>query len=122
MTLKDYALARIDALEKRVGTEAGKTLDSGHPDAIHDLRVSIRRLTQSLRALEQVAGKQRVKRTRRRLRKWMDAAAEIRNRDIALELVEASGTALDSPLAMRLKKDRDTAHQRLARLLAESRT
>ncbi|MFN7933290.1 MAG: CHAD domain-containing protein [Bryobacteraceae bacterium] len=119
MTLQIYADRKIAELESRVEAEARKTLENGHADAIHDLRVSIRRLTQALRAFESLVGKQRVKQARRRLRRWMDAAAEIRNRDIALELLAASGIEADSSIAQRVIAEREAAHGRLAQLLAE---
>ncbi|MBL8221610.1 MAG: CHAD domain-containing protein [Bryobacterales bacterium] len=122
MILRDYAGKKIAELENRVRTEAAKTLANGSADAIHDLRVSIRRLTQALRALESVIGKQQAKQTRRKLRKWMNAAAEIRNRDIALELLEDAGITDDSPVVERVKAGRDAAHEQLALLLARSQS
>lgn len=120
MILRDYTNKKIAELEKRVQKETARTLADDSADAIHDLRVSIRRLTQALRALESVIGKQEARRTRRRLRKWMNAAAEIRNRDIALELLESAGIAEDNPVVERVKSSRDAAHQQLAQLLAGS--
>ena len=119
MTLQVYAEGKIGELEARVESEARKTLENGHADAIHDLRVSIRRLTQALRAFEALVGKKRAKQLRRRLRRWMDAAAEIRNRDIALELLTASGMEAEGAVAGRLIAARQAAHDRLAQLLAE---
>ena len=119
MTLQVYAERKIGELEARVESEARKTLENGHADAIHDLRVSIRRLTQALRAFEALVGKKRAKQLRRRLRRWMDAAAEIRNRDIALELLAASGMEAGGAVAGRLIAARQAAHDRLAQLLAE---
>ncbi len=121
MTLLAYVEQNIAALQARVAKEAQNTLANGNPDAIHDLRVSIRRLSQALRAFEPVIGKRQARQTRRHLRRWMDEAAEIRNRDIALELLASSGTPLDSPVAKRLQAGRDQAHKRLALLLARSK-
>ena len=119
MTVEAYAEKKLKELEARVETEAGKTLANGHADAIHDLRVSIRRLTQALRALEPMIGKKRVKTARRRLRRWMDEAAEIRNRDIALELLVAAGISADDDLGKKLSSERQAAHDRLVGLLKE---
>lgn len=118
MTLQVYAEKKIAELEKRVETEAVKTLGNGHAEAIHDLRVSIRRFSQALRAFEQVIGKRRAKRVRRSLRVWMDAAAEIRNRDIAIELLSAAGVEEQSAVTERLKKGRAAAQDRLTLLLS----
>lgn len=118
MTLRAYAESKIAELEARVKKETARTLANGDPDAIHDLRVSIRRLTQALRAFADVIGRRRARRTRRKLRVWMDAAAEIRNRDIALELLAAAGVPPDSALSRQTADSRAAAQKRLAELLA----
>jgi CHAD domain-containing protein len=85
-----------------------------HPDdpgAIHDLRVSIRRLTQCFRVFRAP-----VKKMRRRLHKIMERCGAVRNCDIALQLLAECGLA-ESPSAPKLKKERADASRKLHRYL-----
>jgi CHAD domain-containing protein len=77
--------------------------------AIHDLRVSIRRLSQCLRIFRQFFPNKEVKRIHRRLRAVMDLAAVVRNRDIARELLERAGGG--PPLRARLIEQRKHAER-----------
>lgn len=85
------------------------------PDAIHDLRVSIRRLTQCFRVFHAPA-----KKMRRRLHKIMQHCGAVRNCDIALELLAECGLP-ESPSIPRLKKSRESAAQKLHRNLKKER-
>src|ERR1700688_2454022 len=82
-----------------------------HPDeeAIHDLRVSIRRLSQCLQEFRQFFPRHETKKILRQLGKVMDLAAEMRNRDIAIELVgEPEGAAQPEFLA-NMRREREQA-------------
>lgn len=81
-------------------------------DAIHDLRVSIRRLSESLRVFHQFFPEDKVKRVRRRLRRLMDFAAVVRDRDIALQLLSGAGMP-DGDLAALVRQERDAAEREL---------
>ena len=69
-----------------------------HPneEAIHDLRVSIRRLSQCLREFHQFFPRRQTKKILKQLGKVMDLAAEMRNRDVAIELIGKSGRLAES--------------------------
>jgi CHAD domain-containing protein len=89
-----------------------------HPDdpgAIHDLRVSIRRLTQCFRIFHAPANKMR-----RRLHKIMEHCGAVRNCDIALELLAECGLPESRSVAS-LKKSREDAAERLHRSLKKER-
>jgi CHAD domain-containing protein len=60
-------------------------------DAVHRLRVSIRRLQQALRVFAQYLKTSGVKRVRTQLKKAMRAAGDLRNHDIAIELIKKNG-------------------------------
>jgi len=85
------------------------------PDAIHDLRVSIRRLTQCFRVFHAPA-----KKMRKRLHKIMQHCGAVRNCDIALELLAECGLP-ESPSVPKLKKSRERAAQKLHRNLKKER-
>jgi CHAD domain-containing protein len=60
-------------------------------EAVHRLRVSIRRLQQALRIFRQYLKSSGVKRVRAELKKVMTVAGDLRNHDIALDLIKKSG-------------------------------
>lgn len=75
-------------------------------DSVHDLRTSIRRLSECLRGFEELFPGGEAGRLRRRLRKLMQLAAEVRNRDIAGELFLKANVPSDDALFQRLKTER----------------
>lgn len=91
-----------------------------HPDdqeAIHDLRVSIRRVTQSLRTFRGLLDPAPLKRFRGRLRKLMDLCAAVRNCDVALDLLPQVGITGNATM----KKTRVEAEKSLHRRLKKER-
>lgn len=113
MTLEAFARQRVAGLIDRLEAEVKRAATERHADAIHDLRVSIRRLTQALRAFRPMFGKKAIKQIRTRLREVMDAAAEIRSRDIALDLFKAAEVPLHSPACAQLRKQRQGHSRKL---------
>ena len=89
-------------------------------EAIHDLRVSIRRLSQCLREFRQFFPRHRTRKILAQLAKMMDLAAEARNRDIALELI-GGGSSAKSAFAANLRKEREVAKQELTAALTRWR-
>ncbi len=88
---------------------------SDDPGAIHDLRVSIRRLFQCFRIFGAP-----VKKLRRRLHKIMQRCGAVRNCDIALDLLVECGLPA-SPSVPQLKKEREDAARKLHRTLKKER-
>ena len=68
--------------------EAVRLQDS---DAVHRMRVSARRLQQALRVFRQYFNKSGVRRIRKQLKSCLKAAGELRNHDIAIELLDKYG-------------------------------
>ncbi len=87
-------------------------------DAIHDLRVSIRRLSQCMREFLRFFPKHEARKILKQLGKLMDLAAEMRNRDIAIELIGKDG---GSAFLGRLRQEREQAKQVLASELVQWR-
>ena len=94
-----------------------------HPDeeAIHDLRVSIRRLSQCLREFRQFFPKRKVKGMLKELGRVMDLAAEMRNRDIAIELIGKDAGSAGPELFANLRDERELAKRELTRALVQWR-
>lgn len=90
------------------------------PDAIHDLRVSIRRVTQCFRTFRGLLDPVPVKKLRRRLHKLMDLCAAVRNCDVALDLLHEVGIA-EGALVSKLKKTRAGTEEELHRRLKKER-
>ena len=111
----DYARAQAKARLRKLAEEVKRASAAPDPDAIHDLRVSIRRFGQCLRAFGQFFPPKKRKRVRTRMRKVMDVAAEIRDRDIALELLARAGVAEDSEVARAMAAQRSEAERELVR-------
>ena len=94
-----------------------------HPneEAIHDLRVSIRRLSQCLREFQQFFPRRETKKILKQLGKVMDLAAEMRNRDIAIELIGKDGRPSESAFIVNLRQEREQAKRKLSRALVQWR-
>jgi CHAD domain-containing protein len=108
--MRAYAIGQISALLSRLEYEIDHTRQVHDADAVHDLRVTIRRFGQSLRVFSKYIPRSAVKRVRKQLRHIMDLAGEVRNLDITLDLLdEASITA---PVKA-LKKERKVAAREL---------
>jgi len=90
------------------------------PEAIHDLRVSIRRAAQAFKTFADLLYASKVKKLRRRLHKLMDLCADVRNCDIALTLLDQVGIATGASLS-RLKRTRIDAGAKLHRRLMKER-
>ena len=108
-----YAGAQASRRLDRFAFELRRAAKSGDADAIHDLRVAIRRLSQCLRVFGQFFPARNSKKIRRRLRRIMDLAAEIRNRDITLALLREAGVNADTSLCLRITEGRKQAELRL---------
>ena len=99
MTLFEYAAKNIGELIGNVAEESSKAAQDASEDCIHDLRVSIRRLAETLRVFEDVLPDDAADAVRKDLREAMQLAGTIRNHDIALDLARKAkvevGAAFD---------------------------
>ena len=99
----------------------------GDADAIHDLRVAIRRLSQGLRVFRKLLDKTHMRKMRRRLRKLMALSGAVRNCDIAPAVLEAAAAPAAHSWARRLAERRSRAGRELidsmagGKLLAKAR-
>jgi CHAD domain-containing protein len=108
----DYARAQARKRLDKLAAEVERAAAEPNPDAIHDLRVSIRRFGQSLRIFGRFFPAGKRKRARKRMKKAMDLAAEIRDRDIAVELLAKAGLA-EAEAAKMLAEERGRAGEAL---------
>jgi len=90
------------------------------PEAIHDLRVSIRRVVQAFKTFRDLLDPARIKKLRRRLHEVMDLCAAVRNCDVALVLLDQAGITTGASVS-RLKTTRGDAGEKLHRRLQAER-
>ncbi len=117
MTIRDYALERGALLLRRLAFQMYRAARLRDPESIHDLRVAIRRFQQCLVAFAEFFPRGQSKKIRARLHEIMQIAGQIRNRDIALDLLGKSGLPADLELERTWRGEIRQLHGELVRLL-----
>ena len=112
--MRAYALSQTDDLLRRFEHAIERAAESGNADSIHDLRVSIRRLSRCLRVFSQFYPGGHWKKVRKELSGLMRLAGAVRDRDIALELLAKSGITGNRAAVRHLRAERLAAAQQLA--------
>jgi inorganic triphosphatase YgiF len=115
--MRKYAREQAATLLRRLAFRVNRAARFRDPEAIHDLRVSIRRLDQCLTVFHQFFPAGATKRMRRRLAKLMEISGEVRNRDIALDLIRKSGVAGSSAFSAGWIEEKKQFQAELGRLL-----
>ena len=119
--ISKYALKEIKLRRKRFSKNLRHAAKHpADPEAIHDLRVSIRRNVQAFKTFRDLLDPAAVKHLRKRLHKVMDLCAAVRNCDVALTLLEEVGIS-QTPLLSRLKRKRSETAKELRRGLKKER-
>ena len=113
--MRDYVRLHTSILLRRLAYQLNHAAKSGDADAIHDLRVAIRRLSGCLRLFARFYPGHSAKRIRRRLGDLMELAGAVRNLDITLELLGNAGVPAKAPLAASLRDRRRKACAQLER-------
>src|SRR4051794_12063129 len=86
-TFRGFGESTTSELLESAAKAMSEALKSPHPEAVHKMRVSIRRFQQSLRLFSKFLKKRGVREVRRELKTVMDPAGQLRNYDIAIGLV-----------------------------------
>lgn len=115
--MREFAEAQVNAKLERVVAEIERTRTEMSEDAVHDLRVSIRRLAQALRLFGELLGKKAARALRQQVRPLLKCAGEVRNRDIAVGIVRRSKTPGAAQLVKALKAERAALLKELHALL-----
>lgn len=113
--MREYARLHTAILLRRLAYQLTRAAKSADPESIHDLRVSIRRLSGCLRVFAQFYPGNAPKRIRQRLGKLRESAGVVRDLDITLELMGQAGVSPRTPWAARLQDERRQAYRRLER-------
>jgi CHAD domain-containing protein len=111
--MREYARLQTANLLRRFAFQLTRTARSGDAESIHDLRVAIRRLSRCLRVFSQFYPDRSAARIRRQLASVMALAADVRDRDVALELLAEAGVSRRSAVVARLQAERARALREL---------
>ena len=114
MTLREFVIQQTRQRLDRLASEAVRAAESDGEDAVHDLRVAIRRFTQSLILFPDFFPRKAHKKITRRLKKMMNRTSEVRNRDVALDYLSSSE---DPSVRQRLTRERDAFAEDVNRTL-----
>jgi len=117
LSIRKHALQLASVLLRRFAFEVNRTAKPGDPEAIHDLRVSIRRLTHCLRLFERFFPRGEAKEIRRDLKALMTQAAQIRNRDVAIDLLHRAGIRTASAILASMEQEREHGRRQLVESL-----
>ena len=110
--MRDYARHQTAILLRRFAFQVNRTARGANPEAVHDLRVSVRRLSECLRVFARFYPGNTGKRLRRRIADLMKRAGGVRDYDIAMELLAEAGVTARTPLVKSLAAERrKAAHQ-----------
>lgn len=115
--------ARAQALERlsAVSDEMRRARRDPDADAVHDLRVAIRRFLSVLEVFPECFSANRAAKGVKRLKRALTAAGEVRDRDIALALAARPESGESSGLCERLMEERQRSAARLRNTLKKKR-
>jgi CHAD domain-containing protein len=111
--MKEFAQLQVSTLLRRLAAQVKRTGEVADVDSVHDLRVAIRRLSRALRSFAQFFPGKSWKRIRKELSNLMDAAAAVRDNDVALELIEKAGAGERARLTLTVQARRREAEAKL---------
>ena len=114
--IRDFAVHQINRLLSNLAFVAHRASRSRDPEAIHDLRVAIRRFAETLRMFPEFFPRWEIKKIRKRLDRMMDLTSEIRNRDIALDYL-GTEKVKDPVLRAGLQRDRRIHEREFTRMI-----
>jgi CHAD domain-containing protein len=117
MNMREFVRLQTGILLAGLASQVNRTARTGDAEAIHDLRVAVRRLSRCLRAFAQFYPGHSWKPIRRRLAGLMERCGSVRDRDIAIELLAKAGVLPASPLVRQLDEERRAADRELRREL-----
>lgn len=109
--MREYVRLETAILLRRFAFQVNRAARAGDADSIHDLRVAIRRLSRCLRVFSRFYPDGSWKKIRQELAELLDRAGAVRDRDIALELLAASGIPPSAAIITRLQEERRKAGQ-----------
>ena len=117
LATRRFARDHADRLLGRLAFQVSRAIKSHNAEAVHDLRVVIRRFAQALRVFKPCFHGKELRKIRRELKRMMAIGGDVRNHDIALKLLAKSKRAQRSGLQSRIKSGRREAERSLITVL-----
>ena len=111
--MQDYARQQTGLLMNRLSVSINRAARKGDEQAIHDVRVAMRRLSRCLKVFAPFYPDGSWKKIRHRIADLMAAAGAVRDCDIALQLIGRAGIARRSAMAAQLIAQRRKAGREL---------
>jgi CHAD domain-containing protein len=111
--MREHVRKQTAVLLRRFAYEVNRAAKSCDEEAVHDLRVAIRRLSRCLQVFSQFYPDRSGKKIRRHLKALMDPAGTVRDLDIALDLVADAGIGRKVNLVYRMAGMRRLAKRNL---------
>lgn len=112
-----FAAERARELMQKLGKEIENSRTHGDADAIHDLRVAVRRLSQCLDVFSGLFPPKSAKRVRKRIRRIRQLAGDVRDLDIALELIGKVSLPVPDGFPEGLRQQREHSYAALVQKL-----
>lgn len=109
MTSAEHARETLRQSIGKLEAQIAVTLKDTGEDPVHDLRVSIRRVSQALRTFAALLPGKSAKNMRKALKPALDAAAIARDHDVCEALLVKCGLPEGHPLLANMKTERDSA-------------
>jgi CHAD domain-containing protein len=107
--MESFARSQLSALLDSLALELQKAAKRQSAEAIHRMRVSIRRMVQGLRVFRQFVPDTESKKLRKQLRRMMKLSSTVRDYDIALQYLTKHGLQPKDIVARRLESKRALA-------------
>lgn len=117
MDTRKFAGQQTTRLMGRLAFQMNQTRKAPDANAVHDLRVAIRRFTQALGVFKPCFHGKDTRKIRRRLKKLMAVAGEVRDSDVTLKLLSKSRAAAAAGLQSKLHSERKTSERVLVSML-----
>jgi len=114
---RQYASQSAARLLGRLAFQMSATKKSPNADAVHDLRVGIRRFSQALTIFKPCFAGKETRKARRRLKRLMTEAGTVRNCDVVLKLLAKSHSSDASAVRAKLQVERKEAERALVAAL-----
>lgn len=111
--MRKYVREQTETLLRRFAFQVSSASKALDPDAVHDLRTSIRRFSGCLRIFADFYPDRSAKQVRRKLRELMAGAGAVRDLDIAIKLAGDAGLGRYTTLELHLVEERRKAAHEL---------
>jgi len=109
-----YATEQVSARLGKLAYQLHSAARHPNADAVHDLRVAMRRFAQSVEVFSSVLPRSDQKKIRKKLKRMMEITAAIRDRDITLEFLSQAGFKKSDALWKQIVADRKAVEKDLA--------